>query len=82
MILGAWVVSFIVLMSTFCSTAYSNPGIIKRRSISDLELLIGESGRVADGILCDQCHIYRPLDAYHCFQCDCCVRGHDHRRFL
>jgi len=75
---GAYTVSAFTVLSSFMITGFSDPGIIKKQSREELEMLIENGDFPRNGVLCDKCNIYRPSDAHHCFECNVCIRGHDH----
>lgn len=70
--------TFLTLIISFTVTAFSDPGIIKKQTRAELE----QSIRPKEGSLCERCHIYRPPMAYHCRDCDACIREHDHRMLI
>jgi palmitoyltransferase ZDHHC9/14/18 len=71
--------SFVVAICAFSSAACSDPGIVFRDPPAADG---GEGGGGAaahkDLRYCTPCDLYRPKEAYHCYDCELCVVELDH----
>ena len=87
MMLCVW---FAIVILLILKIAFSDPGIIPRRSVAEriysiwsqdphhLEYLIDPFKDCPGGVFCRTCQITRPSNAHHCSECDNCVIGFDH----
>lgn len=82
------VLLFLCTLLCLCLTMSSEPGILPRKCVFDLngflpvqftvEVLVKDLVLGAQYKYCSTCKIFRPPRASHCSKCDNCVEGFDH----